>query len=290
MCDRIIKIGIAGIGKMGQNHLRELESNKGFDIKALFDLHKDSSFKYPLFNNIDEFLDNKLDVAIIATPTSTHLEVAREIFKRVKVVLVEKPLALNLDEMLELKELAKQYNVSVAVGLVERFNPVIIYLKNMLDVDSIISIDIKRFSPYPSRINDCGILQDLGVHDVDLLQFLSSKNIIQSNIKTCFINDKMREDEAIISCELEGGIIANIHQSWNSHHRQRSLVIITKNATYEADLANFTLLKNKENITLPINSPLSLEHNALLNLVLNNSFGSLADIDSAIATQRVLES
>lgn len=290
MCNKLMQVGIAGIGKMGQNHLRELESNKAFNIKAIFDLHKDSSFKYPLFNNIDEFLDNKLDIVIIATPTSTHLEVAREVFKRVKIVLVEKPLALNLDEMLEMKSLAKKYNVSVAVGLVERFNPIIIYLKNMLDLNEIISIDIKRFSPYPSRISDCGILQDLGVHDIDLLQFLSSKNIIKSNIKTCFINDKNREDEAIISCELEGGIIANIHQSWNSYDRQRSLVIITKSATYEADLANFTLLKNKENIALQVSSPLSLEHKALLNLAINNDFSTLANIDSAIAIQKVLES
>lgn len=285
-----MRIGIAGIGKMGQNHLKELESNPAFSIAAIFDLYKKDNFKYPLFNNIESFLDNKLDVAIIATPTSTHLEVAREVFKKVKVVLVEKPLAMNLEEMLEIKTLAMQYNTIVAVGLVERFNPVVLYLKKLLENEEIVSIDIKRFSPYPSRISDCGILQDLGVHDIDLLQFLSSKNIVESNIKKCFINDDVREDEAIISCKLEGGIIAGIHQSWNAYHKQRSLIVITKLAVYEADLANFTLFKNGESLQIPLNTPLYGEHKALLKLALENDFNNLADINTAIKLQQILES
>lgn len=187
-----MKIGIVGVGKMGQNHLKELEYNPAFDITAMFDLRQFTA-KYPLFNDMEAFLDKELDIVIIATPTSTHLELARQIFKRVKVVLIEKPLALNLAQMLEIKTLAQNYNTKVAVGLIERFNPVILHLKECLKNEEIISINIRRFSPYPNRINDCGILQDLGVHDIDLLQFLSNKNIIETNIKKLFIRDNSKK-------------------------------------------------------------------------------------------------
>ena len=289
-----MKIGIVGIGKMGQNHLKELEYNPAFDITAMFDLRQFTA-KYPLFNDMETFLDKELDIVIIATPTSTHLELGRQIFKRVKVVLIEKPLALNLAQMLEIKTLAQNYNTKVAVGLIERFNPVILHLKECLKNEEIISINIRRFSPYPNRINDCGILQDLGVHDIDLLQFLSNKNIIETNIKKLFIRNNSKKrgggDEAIISCRLENEIIASIHQSWNSPYKQRSIIVITRFAIYEADLLQFLLFKNLQPLKLSsINSPLYGEHNALLNLALNKGFGNLADINTAISIQQVLES
>ena len=90
-----MKIGIAGLGKMGINHLNELRKDDEFKVAALYDLHQNAEFKEPFYTNLDEFLKANLDIVIIATPTSTHLELAKAILAKVKCVLIEKPLAVN---------------------------------------------------------------------------------------------------------------------------------------------------------------------------------------------------
>ncbi|MCD4859712.1 Gfo/Idh/MocA family oxidoreductase, partial [Campylobacter coli] len=105
----------------------------------------------PFFINLDEFLNQDNDIIIIATPTNSHLEIARKVFCKCKCVLIEKPLALNLNEINEISNLAKDHNVKVGVGFCERFNPAVLALKKELQNEEIISINIQRFSTYPQR-------------------------------------------------------------------------------------------------------------------------------------------
>ena len=135
-----MKIGIAGLGKMGINHLNELRKDDEFKVAALYDLRQNAEFKEPFYTKLDEFLKANLDIVIIATPTSTHLELAKAILAKVKCVLIEKPLAMNLKEMNEIKELAKKHENSVAVGFSERFNPAILALKKELANEKISDI------------------------------------------------------------------------------------------------------------------------------------------------------
>lgn len=97
-----MKVGIVGLGKMGQNHLNELSKNKNFKINALFDMVENKNLNAPFFINLDEFLNQDNDIIIIATPTNSHLEIARKVFCKCKCVLIEKPLALNLNEIDEI--------------------------------------------------------------------------------------------------------------------------------------------------------------------------------------------
>ncbi len=212
-----MKIGIAGLGKMGTNHLNELRKDDEFKVAALYDLRQNAEFKEPFYTNLDEFLKANLDIVIIATPTSTHLELAKAILAKVKCALIEKPLAMNLKEMNEIKELAKKHESSVAVGFSERFNPAILALKKELANEKIISINIKRYSPFPARISDVGILQDLSIHDIDLVGFLSGESFVKQGLLS--LKKDGREIEAIIALQSglnsKQSIIAAVHQSWN---------------------------------------------------------------------------
>ncbi|TKX32160.1 Gfo/Idh/MocA family protein [Campylobacter estrildidarum] len=283
-----MKIGIIGLGKMGQNHLNELARNSHFKINALFDLYQSpnlSQFNNIFFNDLDEFIKQDNDIIIIATPTNSHLDIAKKVLNSAKVLLIEKPLALNLAQIEELKKIAQ--NKKIAVGFCERFNPAVLALKQNLKNEKIISINIQRFSPYPQRINDVGILHDLAVHDLDLISFLSQKNITKAKIIKRFTQDANRESESIISCEL-GEIIASLHQSWNCSLRLRKIHLITEKHFFEADLANFKLFKDDKEIQIEKNSPLFNEHQALLNLI-NNEDHFLASIDDAYRVQKILE-
>ncbi|EAJ6684594.1 Gfo/Idh/MocA family oxidoreductase, partial [Campylobacter coli] len=263
-----MKVGIVGLGKMGQNHLNELGKNKNFKINALFDMVENKNLNAPFFTNLDEFLNQDNDIIIIATPTNSHLEIARKVFCKCKCVLIEKPLALNLNEINEISNLAKDHNVKVGVGFCERFNPAVLALKKELQNEEIISINIQRFSTYPQRISDVGILQDLAVHDLDLLHFLSAEKITNANILKSFNKDNQREDESIITCKLEK-TIACVHQSWNSTQRLRKITLVSKNHFYEANLADFSLSKDGQSLELMRQTPLFGEHMALYDLFLN---------------------
>ncbi|TKX34324.1 Gfo/Idh/MocA family protein [Campylobacter taeniopygiae] len=283
-----MKIGIIGLGKMGQNHLNELARNSHFKINALFDLYQNSNlsqFDNIFFDNLDEFIKQNNDIIIIATPTNSHLDIAKKVLNSAKALLIEKPLALNLAQIEELKQIAQ--NKKIAVGFCERFNPAVLALKQNLKDEKIISINIQRFSPYPQRINDVGILHDLAVHDLDLIRFLSQKNITKTKIIKCFTQDKNRESESILACELEG-IIASLHQSWNCSLKLRKIHLITENHFFEANLADFKLLKDGKEIQIEKNSPLFSEHQALANLI-NNKEHFLANIDDAYEVQKILE-
>lgn len=285
-----MRIGIIGLGKMGQNHLNELSKNSHFKLNALFDLYKNpnlNAFNNIFYDNLDKFLDQNNDIIIIATPTNSHLTIAKKVFKQCKCVLIEKPLALNLKEIDEIANLSKEYGVKVGVGFCERFNPAVLALKKELDNEEIISINIQRFSSYPQRISDVGILQDLAVHDLDLLRFLSKEEIIKTNLLKKYTQDQTRESESIVLCELEK-CIASVHQSWNSTQKLRKIQLITKNHFYEANLNDFYLLKDGNFTELTQRSPLFGEHEALLKLI-DNQPNPLANINDAYKVQVILE-
>ena len=306
-----MRVGIAGLGKMGQNHLRELQRDDEFSVAALYDLKKNAEFDEPFFDDLNEFLAQNLDIIIIASPTSSHLALAKAVLPRVKTALIEKPLAMNLNEMNEILNLAKIHANAVAVGFSERFNPAILALKKALTNEKIISINARRYSPFPTRISDVGILQDLSVHDVDLVGFLSGASFARQGFAS--ITKDGREIEAMItlesvnfSCEnsLNSGsnalkgfensknstkIIAALHQSWNCTQKLRQISVITEKSFFEADLNAFTLYKDGVCVELEGASPLFSEHKELLKLAKSGEQGLLADINAAINAQACLE-
>ncbi|MBM0637661.1 Gfo/Idh/MocA family oxidoreductase [Campylobacter sp. VicNov18] len=280
-------IGIIGLGKMGQNHLNELAKNPHFQINALYDLKQNHTLNYPFFDNLNDFLKQKSDIIIIATPTNSHLELAKEVFAHSKTVLIEKPLALNLEQITAISQLAKKHEVKLAVGFCERFNPAILSLKKDLASQKIISINIQRFSPYPQRITDIGILQDLSVHDLDLLSFLSDQKIIDAKLLAKSTKNPAMYSESILLCQLENSI-ATIHQSWNSTQKLRKIHLITQDHFYQADLNDFSLLKDAKSISTPHHTPLFAQHQALLSLATNQSH-HLANANDAYKVQEILE-
>ncbi|ENQ6653558.1 Gfo/Idh/MocA family oxidoreductase [Campylobacter lari] len=283
-----MKIGLIGLGKMGKNHLRELERNLKAKEIHLYDPFCKDEFKHFLYKNFDDFLKQNLDGVIIATPTHTHLDIALKVFPKIKNVLIEKPLALNVDEILTLNQKARENKVRVGVGFCERFNPAILTLKEKLLEDEIISINIQRISPYPQRINDVGVLSDLSVHDIDLVRFLSQEQILKANIYKSFHHYKF-EDEVMISLKLEN-ILASIHDSWNGQCIIRKITLLGKKHTYELDLKNFELFINTQKIpNLYENSPLYAEHEDFFELLQNGVCKNLASIEDALRVQEILE-
>jgi len=298
----MIKIAIIGLGSMGKNHYRILQSIDEVEITGLCDPYiLQNDFSHKVFHDVDYMLENiKIDAAFVIVPTFLHKEIAIKCIEKNIDVFIEKPVASTTQEANEILEAVKKYQVKSAVGYVERFNPVVNALKNELQEKSLYTISVTRVGPFPPRIADVGILTDLAVHDIDLIRFISGKNITNVNIfKSRKIHDH-HEDNAVLSFELENDIIASITTSWLTPYKKRVMEVACKEALFEADLMAQDLTEYSHyQGTNAFNSyairkcivkkeePLLNEIKAFINYLKTGERGDLATIEDSIETIRV---
>src|SRR3989344_2382028 len=175
-------IGVIGTGSMGFNHVRVLSSLNGVDV-SISDTRKNvcddiaSTFKVrAAYYNHKEMLEKEdLDGVIVAVPSQHHKSIFLDCVKHKVKILMEKPLAENMVDAQEMIDKAKENNTCFTVGHVERFNPVITELKKMIpQLGEIYLIHTIRAGPFPKRLYGCpgGVLIDLAVHDVDIINYL----------------------------------------------------------------------------------------------------------------------
>lgn len=232
----MLKILLIGLGVMGRNHLRVLSTLPDVEVVGLCDNQMDEYEGRKVWRNLDEALNKvNADAALIAVPTFLHKEVALKCAAKGLHLFIEKPAASSVEEARAI-EGAIPAALYTAVGHVERFNPVVTALKKELEGKDIYSIAITRVGPFPPRIADVGILTDLAVHDVDLIRFITGKEVLDRHI---FASQKIHnhhEDNAILSFKLENEIVATITTNWLTPYKKRKIEVATPAGYYEADL------------------------------------------------------
>ena len=240
----MLNVGIIGTGVMGTNHLRVLNQLEGVcvaavveaDSKRRADVSKD--YDVNLFNSVDEMLadselSSSLTAAVVATPTSSHIEIAKKIVEAGIATLIEKPVAASIDEAVEIDELAKKKDVPVMVGHVERFNPAVIELFDPIYSDSI-HFEVRRIGPFASRITD-SVIHDLMVHDLDIVRKLVGCELVdvQAVGQTVFSSSC---DIATALLTFESGVTASLTASRLGQKKLREIDITLENAFVCADL------------------------------------------------------
>ncbi len=283
----MLRLAIIGLGSMGKNHYRVVKKIPGIQIVALCESAPTHAYEEPLFHNVDQLLAAVTpDAAIICVPTFLHSEVSRKFLARKIPVLIEKPLASTVAEGLELLRLARENDVKLAVGHVERFNPVVTALIKELEGKELYSIQITRVGPFPPRIADVGVLTDLSVHDIDLIRYISKREITDSSIhKSRKIADH-HEDNAVLSFSLERDVVAGITTNWLTPFKKRKIEVATAEAYYEANLMSQELVEYSSytmnnafihrDCFVPKTEPLLSELAAFLNYVVTGEPGELA--------------
>jgi predicted dehydrogenase len=169
-----IRVGLIGVGKMGQNHLRILSMLKGVELAFIHDTNSEAADKMATLYGLRSvatplsYLED-VDAVVIASPTVTHAYFVKEVGKKVRNIFIEKPLSATLAEAEELAAFAQASNLNIQVGFIERFNPAVKATKRVLDRSGkIISIDFIRTNKLSSRITDVDVVSDLMIHDIDL--------------------------------------------------------------------------------------------------------------------------
>jgi len=127
----------------------------------------------PGVSQLDAVLDT-VEAVIICTPTVTHADYLLMVAGKVRNIFVEKPLADTLEEASRVAQFAAEKDLNVQVGFIERFNPAVQSLKQVLDKsDRVISIDFTRTNKLSARITDVDVVTDLMIHDIDLALYLN---------------------------------------------------------------------------------------------------------------------
>lgn len=236
-----LKFGVIGVGTMGQHHARICSLLPGVKLAAVADPDAEKAqgigkrYAVPFFKDYKEIL-SLVEALSIASPTETHFEIAEQCLKAGKNILVEKPLAKTSQEAQQLIELARSKNLMLAVGLIERFNPAFQELSKLVQKEKIIGIHAKRFSPFPERIVDANVIQDMMVHDLDLLTNLLPKDEIEdlkaegSRVKS----EKLDKVSATIF--FKSGTIAKVEADRVFGIKTRKIAVTTERAIIEADL------------------------------------------------------
>ena len=219
----IIKIGVIGSGFWGKNHVRVLKEINDAELVFVADIDVNRAEEISKRFNIEFFKDYKealnkhdVDAVTICTPTSTHYEIAVDVIKRGINVLIEKPVTGDLEKALKLSEIAKDTKVKIMPGFIERFNPAVNYLKQLIDkgkIGHIITVIAERVSRRPDRVKDVGVLYDLGIHDIDVIRYITNKQV-KSVYSIIGKVQGIYEDYALVTLNLEDNITSFISTNW----------------------------------------------------------------------------
>jgi predicted dehydrogenase len=210
-----MKIGVVGVGHLGQHHARIYREMAGVEFVGAYDTDPQKT-NFPTL----EALAAAADAVSVATPTESHLAVAKLFLERGKHCLVEKPIATNVQDAGTLVALARQHHCVLQVGHVERFNPVMRYLGEVLTEARF--IEVHRLSPYPGRSTDIGVVLDLMIHDLDVVLALVRSPLTGVDAVGIPVLSAS-EDIANARLKFANGCVANITASRVSPERMRKI-------------------------------------------------------------------
>lgn len=223
-----LRIAMLGVGRMGKNHLRLTSESSDFELVAVVD----PVFANPLKPGVQllrtpaELKGLDFDAAIVATPTSTHRDVVLQLIEMKKHVLVEKPIASSFAHGKDVLAAAASAGVKVAVGHVERFNPVVRKLREIIRAGWLgdpIHFSFTRVGGYPETILEGNnVLLDLAVHDIDAFRSLVGQVRVEASLAHSTLRPGVLDTAEIVLASAAGPT-ASMHVNWVTPTKIRTL-------------------------------------------------------------------
>jgi len=232
----MIKVGIVGVGHLGEIHLKLILSSINFNLIGFYETNQEKSdliskkYQVKSFKSLEDLSEN-VQAVIISTPTIHHHEIATFFLKNNIHVFIEKPITTNVKEANELVQLAKDNNLVGQVGHVERFNGAFTEVENLLNP---MFIEAHRLSNYPARGTDVSVILDLMIHDIDIIL-----SIVKSKVSNVSANGtkiiSSSPDIANARIEFENGCVANLTASRISLKKMRKMRIFQSDSYVSID-------------------------------------------------------
>lgn len=281
---KTIRTAVIGCGSWGRNHARVYNELPNVQLAAVSDLNPQTSQQIGERYNIKHYTDTKpiiedptIDLISICTPTVTHGEIATAAIEAGKNVLVEKPMTNTVQEAKQLIHAAEKHNVKLAVGFVERYNPAVQEaVKRAInnEIGDIILANTQRVSRSPGRIGDVGVIKDLAIHDVDVVDHLFGGEA-QSVYAVAGAIQHKYEDYAQINISFGKNHNAIVSTNWLTPRKIRTLTITGTEGIINVEyiMQQITIENNSQLIQpyLPYQEPLMSELKSLTSAIRNDT-------------------
>lgn len=236
------RVGVIGVGNMGKNHARVY--SKIANLVAVSDINeklgREIATKYNavFYKDYNEMLlGEKLDAVSVVAPTLMHKLIALDCLKNKIPTLIEKPIAINVNEAREIALAAKKHSTLLMVGHIERFNPAVTKLKELIDggrLGKIISLLAIRVGIAPPNPSASDVALDLGIHDVDVFNYLLGKFPSKKKVLKTKLFSKNVADSSTIILEYEK-VTAVIQTNWITPVKMRKLFVSGTEGYVEVD-------------------------------------------------------
>lgn len=276
-----LNVGVVGVGYLGSLHARVYSQLRNANLVCVCDIDKKHAKKVAKKHRVWYFpeyrtLFDKVDAVSIAVPTSLHYKIAKDFLSNGIHVLIEKPITQTLSEAQELIDIADSKRLTIQVGHIERFNPVVRAVEPLLRDARF--IECHRAGPYSQkkRVKDVGVVLDLMIHDIDIIL-----SLVNSEVKTIeavgvsTISD--HEDIANVRLTFKNGAIADITASRVTKEAVRKIKISQEDSYITLDYLHhdaYIVRKSrgkvsKERIKIVKKEPLKLELKSFVSCIQN---------------------
>lgn len=243
-----LRAAVVGAGHLGRIHARIYHETPGAELVGIVDVRPDKAlalaetYKTKYYKSVAE-IEGGVDVVSVATTTSHHAEIAIPLLKSGVSVLVEKPIAVTLEEADAMLAAAREGKAELSVGHSERFNPIIRAVHDLSLKPRF--IEVHRLAPFSFRSQDVGVVLDLMIHDLDLLLRIVDSPIAHVDaVGGALFTDS--EDIANARVRFENGCVANITSSRASLEPLRRMRFFSPEGYISIDLQKrYALLVKK---------------------------------------------
>ncbi len=246
-----IRVAVIGVGYLGKFHAEKYAAMDNVRLVGVADIDRSRAeevaarFGSRAFTDYRELLSH-VDAVSIVVPTESHFNVGLEFLNHDADVLIEKPMTTTLEQADELIDVAETKGRMLQVGHLERFNPAVLALKDI--IANPMFIEAHRLSIFTDRSTDVSVVLDLMIHDIDIILNIVNSGI--QNIQAAGVPVICEHaDIANVRLQFESGCVANVTASRISTKNQRKIRIFQKDAYIAVDFAGreITLIRRNEN-------------------------------------------
>jgi predicted dehydrogenase len=231
------RIGVIGTGYLGRLHARVLTEMPEAEVAGFVEPNDaiasevEQNLKLRRYPSV-EALAAEIECAVVATPTTSHYAVARELLERGADVLIEKPITARVEDARDLISLARDRNRIIQVGHVERYNPAIDAIASYLG--DVRYVECERLGVFVGRSLDIDVLLDLMIHDLNLVLSLLKQRVVEIRaVGVPVLTSKV--DITNVRLELENGAVANLTASRVSQDRVRKVRFFSSDSYISVD-------------------------------------------------------
>ena len=235
-----LRVGVVGAGYLGKFHAQKYAQMDDVELVGVVDIDKSQAEEVAGRFNTKAYLHHKylfgkVDAVSIVVPTPAHFSVAKDFLENNIDVLIEKPMSETIEQADELIRFAKSRSLIIQVGHLERFNPAVVALRDIIKQPMF--IESHRLSIYKDRCTDVSVVLDLMIHDIDIiLNFVRSEIVNIHAAGVPVISGHV--DIANARLEFKSGCIANVTASRISTKNERKIRLFQKDTYISVDFAN----------------------------------------------------